>query len=397
MLSSPSVKEIAMLQVSQFMRKVPDIFSPSDTASKLLGYLYKTDLYEAPVVGEGKIGLITLRDLLNVVQPDKTKLNNLWRFVEVLTPDKPIQQAIEAMFQNDTRAVPIVENGKVVGILSQVEVAKAFSEAQDLKEIPVGKIMKQPVITIEKGSRISSARRLMLDHKISHLPVLDGPNLIGVITAKHIAYHFIIPATGTDRGERIGRSIGRLDGPVDGVMDPKPFTEDPQTTALETTCVFGEEEKTSCVVTGIGKEVLGILTPRELITLLRGLLTEEKKLPISIVGLKQEDFFESAAAEEKIRRMIEKNIRLYPPIEEVTIVLNRRNVGGNQTRYEATASIHGPYEQFHTTAQSWDLLVLFDELSEELDRMLRNKKQELTKPSKQRKIGQPTQRKIGRP
>jgi CBS domain-containing protein/ribosome-associated translation inhibitor RaiA len=386
-----------MLQVSQFMRKVPDIFSPAETASKLLGYLYKTDLYEAPVVGEGKVGLITLRDLLNVVQPDKTKLDTLWRFVEVLTPDKPIQQAIEAMFQNDTRAVPIVEKGMVVGIISQVEVAKAFSEAQDLKEITIAKIMKHPVITIEKGSRISSAMRLMLDHKISHLPVLDGPNLVGVITAKHIAYHFIIPSTGTKRGERIGEEIGRLDGPVDGVMDPKPFTEEPQTTALETACVFGEEEKSSCIVTGVEKEVLGILTPKELITLLRGLLTEEKKPPISIIGLKQDDFFESAAVEDKIRRVIEKNIRFYPPIEEVTIVLDRRNVGGNQTRYEATANVHGPYQQFHTKAQGWDLLVLFDELSQELDRMLRNKKKELEDRTKQRKIGRPTQRKIGRP
>jgi CBS domain-containing protein/ribosome-associated translation inhibitor RaiA len=386
-----------MQQVSQFMREVPDIFSPSDTASKLLGYLYKTDLYEAPAVGEGKIGLITLRDLLNVVQPEKTKLNTLWRFVEVLSPDRPIQRAVEAMFENDTRAVPIVENGRVVGILSQVEVAKAFSEAQELKEIPVAKIMKHPVITIEKGSKLSSARRLMLDHNISHLPVLDGPNLVGVITAKHIAYHFIIPATGTEPGERIGRSIGRLDGPVDGVMDPKPFTEDPQTTALQTACIFGEEEKTSCVVTGVGREVLGILTPRELVTLLRELLTEEKRLPISIVGLKQEDFLESAAAEEKIRRVIEKNIRFYPPIEEVTVVLDRRNVGGNQTRYEATASIHGPYRQFHTTARSWDLLVLFDELSKELDRALRKKKQELQKSPRQRRIGRPTQRKIGAP
>ena len=396
-MSSPSVREIAMQQVSQFMREVPEVFSPTDTASKLLGYLYKTDLYEAPVVGEGKIGLITLRDLLNVAQPNQTKLSNLWRFVEVLTPDKPIQRAVEAMFQNDTRAVPVVENSKVIGIISQVEVAKAFSEAQDLKEIPVAKIMKHPVITIEKGSKISSARRLMLDHKISHLPVLDGPNLVGVITAKHIAYHFIIPATGTERGERIGETIGRLDGPVEGVMDPKPFTEEPQASALETACVFGEEEKSSCIVTGVGKEVLGILTPKELITLLRGILTEERRLPISIVGLKQDKFFEAAAAEEKIRRMIEKNIRFYPPIEEVTIVLNSRNVGGNQTRYEATARIHGPYGQFHTKEQSWDLLALFDELCEELDRMLRKKKQETTKRPKQRKTSRPTQRKIGRP
>jgi len=397
-LSSPSVKEVAMLQVSQFMRTVPRVFSPSDTASKLLGYFYETDLYEAPVVGEGKIGLVTLRDLLNVVQPDQTKLNNLWKFLEVLSPDEPISQAIEVMFQNDTRAVPIVEDNKVVGIISQVEVAQAFSNARELREILVTKIMKHPVITMEKGSKISSARRLMLDHKISHLPVLDRLNLVGVITARNIAHHFIIPEKGIERGIRTPEMIGRLDGPVEGVMDPTPFTVEPQTSALETTRVFGEEgEKSSCIVTGVGREVLGILTPKELVTLLRGLLAEEKKLPISIIGLKQDDFFEASAAEEKVRRVIEKNIRFYPPIEEVTIVLNRRNLGGNRTRYEATASIHGPYRQFHTTAGGWDLLAVFDELCDEVDRSLRRKKQELLEQPKQRRIGRPTQRKIGRP
>ena len=396
-MSSPSVREIAMLQVSQFMRTVPRVFSPSDTASKLLGYFYETDLYEAPVVGEGKIGLVTLRDLLDVVQPDKTKLNTVWRFLQVLSPERPISEAIEAMFQNDTRAAPVAEDNEVIGILSQVEVAKAFSNARELVDILVTKIMKRPVITIEKGSKISSARRLMLDHKISHLPVLDGLNLVGVITAKHIAYHFIVPEKRRERGERIGESIGRLDGPVEGVMDPKPFTEEPQASALDTACVFGEEEKSSCIVTGVGKEVLGILTPKELVTLLRGLLVEEKKLPISIIGLKQDDFFEASAAEEKVRRVIEKNIRFYPPIEEVTVVLDRRNLGGNRTRYEATASIHGPYRQFHTTAGGWDLLAVFDELCDELDKSLRRKKQELLEQPKQRRIGRPTQRKIGRP
>jgi len=396
-VSSPSIKDIAMLQVSQFMRVAPRVFSLSDTASKLLGYFYETDLYEAPVVSEGKIGLVTLRDLLNVVQPDRTKLGSLWRSVESLSPDRPISQAVEVMFQNDTRAVPIAEDNKVVGIISQVEVAKAFSNARELKEIPVTRLMKHPVVTIEKGSKVSSARRLMLDHKISHLPVLDGVNLSGVITARSIAHHFIIPERGIERGLRTPEMIGRLDGYVEGVMDPTPFTVEPRISALETANIFKEGEKSSCIVTGVGREVLGILTPKELVTLLRGLLAEERKLPISIIGLKQDDFFEASAAEEKVRRVIEKNIRFYPPIEEVTVVLDRRNPSGNRTRYEATARIHGPYRQFHTTAGGWDLLAVFDELCDELDRSLKRKKQELIEQPKQRKIGRPTQRKIGRP
>ncbi|MCD6263698.1 CBS domain-containing protein [Candidatus Bathyarchaeota archaeon] len=389
-LSSPEVRDIALLEASQLMREAPEVFSPSDTASKLLGYFQETGLYEAPVVGEDKVGLATLRDLLKVVHPDRTRLRRIWRFVGTLTPDRRVYEAAELMSRNDARAIPIVEWGDVVGILSQVEVTKALSTTRDLREIPVSKVMKHPVIVIEKQSKISSARRLMLDHGISHLPVLDGERLLGIVTAMNIVYHFVAPVSGTEPGERIGEAIGRLDGPVEGIMDLHPFTVGPQMSCSDVARGFVEEEKSACIIEGVGGELLGILTPREIVSLLLRLREGEERVPISIVGLTDEDgFFEASVAEEKIRRLIERNIRFYPQIEEVTVKLKRRDIGGNRTRYEIKALIHGPLRQFHAEAKGWDLLTALDELCNDLDRSLRKVKEEPRK--------RPTQRKISRP
>ena len=389
-MSSQSIRDIALLKLSQAMREGPEAFSPSDTASKLIGYFYETDLYEAPVVGEGKIGLVTLRDLLRVVHPHRTRLRRIWRFVGTLTPDSRILEAAEIMSRNDTRAVPIVEGNHVVGIISQVEVTRALSSAQELREIPVRKVMKHPVITVEKGSRISSAMRLMLDHRISHIPALDGKRILGVATARKIVYHFISPASGTEPGERVGEAIGRLDGPVEGIVDPQPFTVDPQTPCLEVAQGFTEQEKSACIVTGVGGELLGILTPKEIVSLLLRLRVEEEGVPIYIVGLTDEEgFFEVSVAEEKIRRVIKKNMRFYPQIEEVTVRLKRRDVGGKRTRYQLKARVHGPVRQFYAEAKGWDLLTALDELCNDLDSSLKRAKQEPRK--------RPTKRKIHRP
>lgn len=389
-MSPLSMREIALLEVSQFMRESPEPFSPSTTVSKLTGYFYKTNLYEVPVVGEGKIGLVTLRDLLKIVHPHRTRLRRIWRFVGTLTPDRRILEAADLMFRRDTRAIPIVEEGRVVGILSQVEIAQALSSAQELGEIPVKKAMKHPVITIEKESKISSARKLMLDHRISHLPVSDRKRLLGIITAKNIVYHFIIPAGGTKLGERIGELIGRLNGQVKGIVDPHPLTLDPQTSCLEAAKGFTEQGKSACIVTGVGGELSGILTPRELVSLLLRSRVEEERVPISITGLTDEEgFFETSLVEDKIRRVIEKNMRFYPQIEEVTVRLKKRDIGGKRTRYELTTRIHGPAKQFYAEAHGWDLLTATDDLCNKLDGLLKRMKQEPRK--------RPTRRKVRRP
>lgn len=389
-LSYLSLREVALLGASQVMREVPEAFSLSDTVSRLIGYFYKTNLYEVPVVGEGKIGLVTLRDLLKVVHPERTRLRRVWRSVGVLSPDSRVSEATELMSQSDTRAVPVVDDGRVVGILSQVEVTRALSSVRELREIPVTKVMKHPVITIEKGSKISSARRLMLNHRISHLPVLDGTNLIGIVTARKIAYHFIAPASGTEPGERVGEAIGRLDGPVEGIMESDPFMVETQTPCLEVARGFTNQEKSACIVMGVEGELLGILTPREIASLLLRSRIEEERVPISIIGLTEEEgFFETAVAEEKIRRVIERNIRFYPQIEEVTVRLRRRDVGGARTRYELTARIHGPYQQLYAEAKGWDLLTALDELCDDLDRSMKRAKPEPKRQPSQRKIQRP--------
>lgn len=397
-LSSLSLRDVALLEVSHIMREGSEVFRSSDTASSLLGYFRETNIYEAPVVGENKIGFVTLRDLLNVSHPERTRLGKVWKFVGVLRPDNRISEAVELMIQNDTRAVPIDGDSSAVGILSQVEVAQALSDARELKEIPIKDVMMHPVITIEKGSKISSARRLMLDRRISHLPVLNKDRFLGVVTARRIVYHFIAPLSGTVTGEFIGEAVRRLDGAVEGVMDLHPFTAEPQTSCMKVARGFVKEEKSACIVTGVGGEVLGILTPKELVSLLRRLWIEEEKVPISIVGLtEKEGFFEASVAEEKLRRVIERNMRFYPEIEEVTVRLRRRDVGGYRTRYMLTARIHGPYKQLYAEAEDWELMMAFDDLCDELDRSMKKTKQERIERPSRRKIGKPTQRKIGVP
>lgn len=94
------------------------------------------------------------------------------------------------------RHMPVVEDGKVVGVLSQRDlfrsaliVALGFGRKTTsalIKTIRVKEVMTKPAITITADAAVSDAARLMIEKKIGCLPVVENEKLIGLITETDI-------------------------------------------------------------------------------------------------------------------------------------------------------------------------------------------------------------------
>jgi ribosome-associated translation inhibitor RaiA len=153
-------------------------------------------------------------------------------------------------------------------------------------------------------------------------------------------------------------------------MDAQPITVEPDATALEVARGMMNRSKSACLITDQSGAVYGIITPRELLPLIAKPVSEAE-LPVYIVGLTDEDFFERGVAEEKLRRVVTRNMRIHPGINEVSIKIKRQQNKGERTRYEVTARVISPNEQFNATTQGWDLLAAFDGLLENLDSTLK--------------------------
>ena len=106
--------------------------------------------------------------------------------------DDILDLANDVMSLGRIRHLPILDNGKVVGILSQRDLfhsalvaALGLSPKQRkelLKAISVREVMSAPVVTIAPDSRVAEAARLMLAKKIGCLPVVEQGNLVGLLT-----------------------------------------------------------------------------------------------------------------------------------------------------------------------------------------------------------------------
>jgi predicted transcriptional regulator/ribosome-associated translation inhibitor RaiA len=366
--------ELASTEISTFFKKKITVLKPEETAGKALGELEKTGRYEAVVWAGSKMGLITIRDLLDVEQLEKTKIETLWKPQMVFTADSQVGRVAAEMIRINQRALPVIEKDEPIGIISQVDIIAEMADLTELKKTQIKDIAKIPVISLDVEEKVAQARKLMLERGISHIPVIKSGKMIGLITAMDIVHTFISPMTKTSPIERIGSKKTKFSAPISEVMDKTPFTLQINATAYDVAKGLRDHEKSACILVDNDDGVIGIVTPRELLHL----VAEPQKiqeLPITIRGLEDEDFFQRELSEEKIRRVIEKNFRMHPDITEVNVRIKKSSPAGQRMRYELTIRVLSPREQWSAKADGWDLLKAFDEMLDDLSEILKRNKE----------------------
>jgi ribosome-associated translation inhibitor RaiA len=213
----------------------------------------------------------------------------------------------------------------------------------------------------------------MLERGVSHVPVVENGRLVGVVTAGDIVHTFIAPSSKTTTGERVGSRASRFPGRVTGIMDTRPCTVTPDASVLDVVTELRDRGKSACFMTDPENRILGILAPRDLMAPILRLRTPEE-LPVYVMGIEEEDFFERAVAEAKLRRVVERSRRFRPDITEVSVRIKRSQLTGERTRYELTGRALGQRGQINVEAGGWDLLEAFDVLTSRLGEAIRRSK-----------------------
>jgi acetoin utilization protein AcuB len=114
-----------------------------------------------------------------------------------IAPNTPINAAHQMMVDKGIRRLVVANDGKLLGIVTRGDIREAKpSDATTLSiwelnyllaQLTVDKVMTRKVLTLHPEDSISKAAQLMLENKVSGLPVVDGDNhLIGMITESDI-------------------------------------------------------------------------------------------------------------------------------------------------------------------------------------------------------------------
>ena len=118
-----------------------------------------------------------------------------------ISPDEPLRVAIDRMRERNCRRLPVVQSGKLVGIISDRDLRRATNSPVVMQErwyneflldkITVRACMSAEPITITAQTRIADAARVMRDRKIGGLPVVEGERLVGIVTETDLLNYLI--------------------------------------------------------------------------------------------------------------------------------------------------------------------------------------------------------------
>jgi len=105
------------------------------------------------------------------------------RVVHSIAPEAPVLDAIRLMAQHGVGALLVMQGGKLLGVVSERDYArKVILKGKSSNDTAVSHIMSAPVLTVNAEQSVHDCMRIMTEHRIRHLPVVEGERVIGVLS-----------------------------------------------------------------------------------------------------------------------------------------------------------------------------------------------------------------------
>ena len=105
------------------------------------------------------------------------------RLIYAVRPDATVREALELMAQKNIGALLVMDGPALAGIFSERDYArKVVLQGRSSNDALVQDIMTAQVITVQAAQNIDECMQIMTDKHVRHLPILEGQNVIGLIS-----------------------------------------------------------------------------------------------------------------------------------------------------------------------------------------------------------------------
>ena len=181
------------LHASSVTEKNIEIISPDAELKTILKTVGEPGPTMLSVIEEGKlIGVITKADLLPLVKSEKKVKEIMHENIHSVSPDDRIIHARRRMIDENVARLPVMNNGNLIGIISDNEIVFALAELKRsfplgkqkhrLEELLVNDAMKTTVILADANISVEDAAKIMIKNNIGFLPLMENKKVIGIIT-----------------------------------------------------------------------------------------------------------------------------------------------------------------------------------------------------------------------
>lgn len=109
----------------------------------------------------------------------KNKTHQIWS----VSPNDTVYDALAMMAEKGVGALLVLREGTLIGIISERDYArKLVLQGRSSKDTMVQEIMTRSVITVTPEQTVEESMRIITDHRIRHLPVLEHDKLVGIVS-----------------------------------------------------------------------------------------------------------------------------------------------------------------------------------------------------------------------
>jgi CBS domain-containing protein len=160
-------------------------FSPETRVSKLVGAFDDPAVKGVVVHGDRFEGIVTRRQLATSQHQPDEKVGSLVWHVPRLTPDEDIRKVAQLMLDSDSQALPVFEGDDLVGVVTADAVLEAV--LPHLDAVTVADICTDSLVSVTPDATLGDALNTLREHRVSHLPVVEDGTAVGILSLYDVA------------------------------------------------------------------------------------------------------------------------------------------------------------------------------------------------------------------
>jgi CBS domain-containing protein len=164
------------------------------------------------------VGMINRRSILRSrLDPVTTKVRTLMKAAPAVAPDFSVSRMARLMIESGMRELPVFDKNKLLGFATDESLIHA-AVAEDWGSMAIENIMTRAPHTIESNRSVGAVLSLMRENGISHVPVMDSGKLVGIISLQDVLENIYWPQRRQTTGDIVGEKIETLGVPAKGIM-----------------------------------------------------------------------------------------------------------------------------------------------------------------------------------
>ncbi len=368
------------MKVSDIAVKNAIVVDEEDSIAKALMKMKENRVHQLPVASEDSVvGMLVLKHLLGRdYDPSRTPVKSYMVKAPHLTPRMSLDDAILQITQSGLRALPVLDEGNIVGIVSETDLIKRVEFVRDIDP----RRLMSSVVTILESDNIDKAMSLMNDHNVSRLAVVNsGEKLLGCLDAFGLISFLSYPRESPRYSEVTSKEKESLRAFKVKDEMRKTFGLDEEEFSLKK--VISALQKNEEVIVTKSEKPFGVIVPKDVLEL----ANLEHQYPVYVAHLKGVEQFELTKFQDMLSKFMERFEKMVS-IQKFFVYgdVHKQKEGG-RTKFSLRGKVLTDKKVYIAKSYGWDLKEAAHILLDNLERQLvRNHEKSMGKAKRRLKI-----------